>query len=93
MKAVVVAVALGVVATACGGSGSSPPVADDGTVITLPTPADGPPPELPVSEAAAASSPLPDVAVRLLNQTGGWVQFKDELPADMPLLVWFWAPH
>lgn len=22
-----------------------------------------------------------------------WVQFADYLPADKPLLVWFWAPH
>jgi hypothetical protein len=92
-KVAVAAAALGVTLTACGGGGSSAPVADDGTVITLPTPEEGPPPDLAVSDAAAATSPLPAVAVRRLNGTGGWSQFKNELPAEQPLLVWFWAPH
>lgn len=78
--------------TACGsdddaGSGSS---AD--SAVTLPAPAEGPPPDLPVAEASQAS-PLPEVAVRQINGDGGWVQFRDEIPSEQPLLVWFWAPH
>ena len=82
---------IGVVATACGGD--PPPVTGDDSGVTLPEPADGPAPDLPVSEAAAASSPLPEVVVRRLNGPGGWAQFKNELPSEQPLLVWFWAPH
>ena len=61
------------------------------SVITLPEPALGPIPDLPVSEEAAATSPLPELAIRRLNGEGGWVQFKNELPADRAVLVWFWA--
>ena len=46
-----------------------------------------------VSPDAAIGSPLPEVTVRQINGEGGFVQFKNELPADKPLLVWFWAPH
>jgi len=73
---------------ACGGGASRLP---DGVV--LPEPAPGPVPQLAVSPDAALSSPLPDLAVRQLNGDGGWVQLKNELPSDKPLLVWFWAPH
>ena len=31
--------------------------------------------------------------MRQVNGDGGWVQFRNELPAEQPLLVWFWAPH
>ncbi len=73
---------------ACGGATSDRPAG-----IELPDPQPGPVPRLPVDEAAAASSPLPEVAVRQINGEGGWVQLKNELPAAKPLLVWFWAPH
>ncbi len=85
--------ALGLTAAACGGGDPPAPVGADGAPVTLPEPADGPVPDLPVDAEAAAISPLPDVAVRRLNGEGGWVQFKNELPDDRPLLVWFWAPH
>lgn len=56
--------------------------------------ADGPLPELAVVEPATAiDSPLPALAVRRINCGGGWVQLRNELAADQPLLVWFWAPH
>jgi hypothetical protein len=80
------------VLAACGGGDADPPVAADGTEITLPAPADGPVPDLPVSPDSA-NSPLPQLAVRRINGDGGWVQLKDEFPADRPVLVWFWAPH
>jgi 5'-nucleotidase / UDP-sugar diphosphatase len=54
--------------------------------------ADGPPPAIEV-RAAAAGNPLPDLAVRRVNCAGGWVNLKNELPGELPLLVWFWAPH
>jgi len=38
------------------------------------------------------NSPLPEVVVRHL-QSATYVQLKDLLPAEKPLLVWFWAPH
>ena len=83
-----VALAGGLFVAACGGGGSNLPAG-----MTLPAPAPGPVPQLAVSTEAAASSPLPEVAVRRLNGEGGWVQLKNELPSDKPLLVWFWAPH
>lgn len=82
----------GIVLAACGGE-PAPPVDADGTAITLPEPAAGPIPALPVSPDAAVGSPLPEVTVRQLNGDGGFVQLKNELPSDKPLLVWFWAPH
>lgn len=91
--ALAVAVAGGMVLAACGSAAPPPPVAEDGTTVTLPEPEPGPVPELPVRAESAAASPLPDIAVRRLNGDGGWVQLKDELPAEKPLLVWFWAPH
>ena len=54
--------------------------------------ADGPAPELPVA-AESADSPFPDLAVRQLNCAPGWVQLRDEIPAETPVLAWFWAPH
>lgn len=63
----------------------------DGEIV-LPEPEPGPVPDLPVSPASAEASPFPEVAVRQLNGEGGWVQFKDLLPSEQPLLLWFWAP-
>lgn len=93
MRTPIVAGALvgGLLLAACGDP--APPVAEDGSVVTLPEPAAGPVPVLPVEPASAAASPLPEIAVRQLNGEGGWVQFKNELPAEKPLLIWFWAPH
>lgn len=51
----------------------------------------GPRPNLPV-DAVSANGPLPPVTVRDLTQDR-WVQFANFLPADKPVLVWFWAPH
>jgi hypothetical protein len=48
-------------------------------------------PELPVAPPSA-NSPLPAVTVWDLT-ADRWVQLKNFLPADRPLLVWFWAPH
>ena len=31
--------------------------------------------------------------VEQINGDGGWVQFRNEIPSEQPLLVWFWAPH
>ena len=42
--------------------------------------------------AAPKPSPLPDVTVRNAA-TGQPVALAAQLPADRPLLVWFWAPH
>jgi ABC-type glycerol-3-phosphate transport system substrate-binding protein len=96
MRTRIVAAALagGLTLAACGG-GSSPSAPDGagGATVTLPTPAAGPIPDLPVSAEAAAGSPLPEVTVRQINGDGGFVQLKNALPSDRPLLVWFWAPH
>lgn len=46
----------------------------------------------PSSGAPAAPSPLPDVTV-LDAGTGADVALAGLLPADRPLLIWFWAPH
>jgi hypothetical protein len=66
---------------ACGGGGSGSGSSADA----------GPRPDLPVAEASI-NSPLPPVTVRDVS-TGEWVQLANALPADTPLLVWFWAPH
>jgi len=42
--------------------------------------------------ADAAKSPLPEVAVWDVG-TADWVQFADLVPADKPVVLWFWAPH
>ena len=76
--------------TACGASDGGSTNADSG--LTLPAPAEGSPPDLPVAEASQAS-PLPEVTVRRINGDGGWAQFKNEIPSELPLLVWFWPPH
>jgi hypothetical protein len=64
---------------ACGGGGSTATGSADPGVR----------PDLPV---ASASSPLPDVTVRDVTNDA-WVQFADLLPAERPVLFWFWAPH
>lgn len=87
-RLLVVLVAGGLALAACGG-GTEAPAADDG----LPEPAPGPVPELAVTTQSSLGSPLPEVAVRQLNGDGGWVQLKNELPSELPLLVWFWAPY
>lgn len=85
-----------VLVSACGGdvdSGEAAPggSAGDATVPSLPEPAEGPAPDLPIA-AGSLSSPLPDVVVRQLNREGGWVQLKNLVPSDRPVLLWFWAP-
>ena len=69
---------------------------DDGcSADNSPTPTDLADAPVPLLElrAESAASPLPEVAVRRLNCNGGWVNFRNELPSELPLLVWFWAPH
>jgi hypothetical protein len=39
-----------------------------------------------------APSPLPRVEV-LDVASGARVQFADLIPAERPVLLWFWAPH
>ncbi len=97
---VAAALTAGLLLAACGGVDDA---ADDATEAVgtdqraepasteLPEPAPGPAPELEVA-AESVDNPLPEVAVRQLNGDGGWVQFKNELPSEQPLLVWFWAP-
>ena len=41
----------------------------------------------------SAAGPLPDLVVRRVNCAGGWVNLRNEVPADKPVLVWFWAPY
>ena len=69
---------------------------DDGcSADNTPSPteaADAPAPVLEIRTESAAS-PLPDLAVRRINCNGGWVNLRNELPSELPLLVWFWAPH
>jgi hypothetical protein len=60
----------------------------DRHVVAAPSPA----PEVAV-RPESANSPLPDLAVRRINCVGGWVNLRNEIPADRPVLVWFWAPH
>lgn len=82
-RATTLAVAVGLVLNAAGCGTSSEP----GT----PSESDGRPLHLPV-RSASVDSPLPEVVVRDLNASE-WVQLKNMLPAQRPLLVWFWAPH
>lgn len=43
----------------------------------------------------ASAAPEPVLPVVTVWDVGAkqWVQLADFLPADKPLLVWFWAPH
>ena len=87
---VAVALAASLLVAACGGAADAP--VDGGSAQPeLPEPATGPVPDLRVAPGSIAS-PLPDIAVRRLNGDGGWVQFRNELPAEQPVLIWFWAP-
>jgi hypothetical protein len=54
--------------------------------------ASGPAPDVAVNPESV-DSPLPDLAVRRINCAGGWVNLRNEIPADKPVLVWFWAPY
>ena len=54
--------------------------------------ASGPAPTVAV-HPDSVDSPLPDLAVRRINCAGGWVNLRNEIPADKPVLVWFWAPY
>lgn len=92
-RIVAAAVAGGLTLAACGGGNDAASVGADGAAVTVPAPADGPIPQLPVTPEAAAGSPLPEITVRRINGDGGFVQLKNALPSDRPLLVWFWAPH
>lgn len=73
-----VVMATAVFATACGG----PPAASVDP---------GERPALAVTNAASLQL-LPEVTVWDIGAKD-WVQFANFLPADKPLLVWFWAPH
>jgi len=48
-------------------------------------------PDLPRS-SGTAKSPLPEVAVWDVG-AAEWVQFADLVPAEKPVVLWFWAPH
>ncbi len=69
---------------------------DDGcSADNSPAPTDSaaaPAPKLQVRPESDGNA-LPDLAVRRINCNGGWVNLKNELPSEQPLLVWFWAPH
>lgn len=67
-----------VLATACGGSREAS--VDPGER-----------PNLPVANAASTDF-LPAVTVWDVGEKE-WVQLANFLPADKPVLVWFWAPH
>jgi hypothetical protein len=73
--------------TACGGDSS-------GGSSAAARPAGADPdvrPDLPLSNPASEGL-LPTVAVWDVGAQG-WTQLADFLPAERPLLVWFWAPH
>lgn len=78
-----VLIGLALVAAACGGGSGS------GASSERPDP--GPRPDLPVNEPAEGGY-LPAVTVRDVTNNR-WVQLANLLPADKPMLVWFWAPH
>ncbi len=83
LAAAPLAVAVALALAACGGE------APDGSSAQPAATDPGPRPELPVT---AVDSPLPAVTVRDVTNDE-WVQFADLLPAEQPVLVWFWAPH
>ena len=41
--------------------------------------------------AHGATQPI--LVVRRINCAGGWINLRNEIPADKPVLVWFWAPY
>lgn len=89
--------------SACGSADSPAPAADTAgspddaaSVVDESSPAAGDAaasdpglrPNLPVENA---DSPLPPITVREVVDDR-WVQFADILPAEQPVLLWFWAP-
>ena len=84
-------------ATAAAAAGSVAPTADGCSPDNSPTALNvgpGPAPDVPVrAESATADSPLPDLVVRRINCVGGWANLRNEVPADRPVLLWFWAPY
>ena len=80
-------IATGVLIGACGAGGDTA-TGPDGSPVTVQAADPGPRPDLP----ADSTSPLPKVTVRNVG-TGEWVQLANFLPAERPLLLWFWAPH
>jgi hypothetical protein len=85
-----VLIAAAVVVGACG-SGSGPATGPDGSPVTVLQADPSPRPDL-APDPASAASPLPAVTVRNVS-TGEWVRLADFLPAERPVLLWFWAPH
>ena len=88
MRRLVILVAFGLVAAACGGTGASVPFESSattgdtmGTTTTAPPTA---PTELPDSD-------YPDVVVADL--AGGEVNLRELALESEPVLLWFWAPH
>lgn len=72
------------------GAFTQPGEACDGDPAKPATIADGPAPAIEV-RAESMDLPLPDLPVRRLNCGGGWVNLKNELPSDKPVLFWIWG--
>lgn len=77
-RLVSIAAATALMVAACGG----PPAASVDP---------GPRPDLAVANPASTAF-LPAVTVWDVGEQQ-WVQLANLLPADKPVLVWFWAPH
>lgn len=80
---------LAVAALAAGACGSA--AADEATGEPAASAVRTDPGERPVLPVENIDSPLPAITVRDVVDHE-WVQFADILPAEQPVLVWFWAP-
>ena len=109
MRRIIILIALGLVAAACGSEGSSntfaapsTTVADSGGQTTADA---GTTPPAPPADAATSTSVTPSAStpqelpdsdypdVVVADLAGGEVNLRELALATEPVLLWFWAPH
>ena len=95
IRVLALAACLALGTAACADSGDGPEAAPTGAPVSTEAPPAtlAPAPEMATETAAPApASDLP--SVELVDvATGATVNLASFAPADLPLVLWFWAPH